>query len=120
MTDRVANKNCRSYVQQCKPFQGSNLYGVSVTDSKGGDRYVVYSYGTHYPMFIKCGKYWWENSDRYSVSTSKHRSQAHPHTDTVKLSTHHMMLLAEGGYRSLVANRLSVVTDNPRGWEVID
>ena len=75
---RLANKNCRRYVENHEEFNGSNLFA-----RWHGNVYVVYSYGEHYPMFLwidpdKPDGGWYENSDRYSVSTSKHHSQARP------------------------------------------
>jgi len=106
---RVANSNCRGYVQQCKPFQGSNLFANWIRSSKGGDRYVVYSFGTHFPMFIYTSGQWYENTDKYSRTTSKHQSQARPTflEPTVKLSTGAMRLLAERGYYKLAKARLT-------------
>tara|TARA_Y100000310_G_scaffold14563_1_gene14727 strand:+ start:587 stop:913 length:327 start_codon:yes stop_codon:yes gene_type:complete len=72
--DRVANKDCRSYVERKEEFNGSNLYARKI-----GKLYVVYSYGEHYPMYIFRKGWWYENGDKYSVSTSKHRGQARPY-----------------------------------------
>ena len=71
--DRVANKDCRSYVERKEEFNGSNLYARNI-----GKIYVVYSYGKHYPMFLFRKENWYENSDGYSVSTRKHHGQARP------------------------------------------
>ena len=71
--DRVANKDCRSYVERKEEFNGSNLYARNI-----GKIYVVYSYGKHYPMFLFKEGDWYENTDGYSVSTRKHHSQAKP------------------------------------------
>ena len=89
---KVANGKCRELVRNHKQFDGNNLYArvhyVSGTDET---LYVVYSYGSHYPLFIYHygTDTWFENEDRYSVTTSKHRSQAHPLplTPTKKAST---------------------------------
>ena len=77
----ISNSKCRSYVQALLPFKGSNLYG----DLLGNGIYAVFSYGTHWPLFAKVGDQWYENADRYSVSTSKQHGQAHPHADTIKV-----------------------------------
>ena len=71
--DRIANKDCRSYVERKEEFKGSNLYAEKI-----GKIYVVYSYGEHYPMFLFRKNKWYENSDGSSRSTSKQRSQARP------------------------------------------
>jgi len=31
-----------------------------------------YSYGYHYPLLIKCGRYWLRNINKYSVTTTRH------------------------------------------------
>ena len=80
---QVANIRCRRLVQDRVPFRGSNLYAEPRPDGA----YVVFSYGEHFPLFVYKGGRWFENSDRYSVSTSKHRTQSHPHVETVKLPT---------------------------------
>lgn len=72
--DRVANKDCRSYVERKEEFKGSNLYARKI-----GKIYVVYSYGEHYPMFLFRKGWWYENDDGSSRSTEKQRSQARPY-----------------------------------------
>ena len=72
--DNIANRDCRSYVERKEEFEGSNLYARKI-----GKIYVVYSYGRHYPMFLCRKGHWYENSDKYSSSTSKHHSQARPY-----------------------------------------
>jgi hypothetical protein len=80
---KVSNAKSRSFVQNCLPFHANNLFA-----EQHGTRYIVFSYGYHWPLFVydSSDKKWYENSDRYSVSTSKHRSQSHPLCDTVKIS----------------------------------
>ena len=72
--ERVANQDCRSYVERKEEFEGSNLYARKI-----GKIYVVYSYGEHYPMFLFRKGWWYENSDGYSPSTGKHHSNARPY-----------------------------------------
>lgn len=103
---KVANGKCREYVRNRKEFTGNNLFArvrhVPLTDES---LYVVYSYGEHYPLFIYhyATDTWFENEDRYSVTTSKHRSQAHPlpTTPVIKASTTFMKNLF---WRGLVAS----------------
>tara|TARA_R100001460_G_scaffold15561_1_gene34250 strand:+ start:230 stop:574 length:345 start_codon:yes stop_codon:yes gene_type:complete len=110
---RIANKNAREYVQRNEPFQGSNMFGLfenhcefeptedsanwtqELIEWKQGRPYVVYSYGTHFPMFIYLGNSWYENSDKYSTSTSRQQSQAHPNEDTIKKTTKEMKELLQ-------------------------
>ena len=74
---KTANFKARQYVQNRQTFTGNNTFGEHV-----GNAYVVYSYGYHWPLFVYVDGQWYENADRYSVSTSKHRSQLHPLCDT--------------------------------------
>ena len=69
------------YVDNLQTFNAGNVFAVNypVTDDTGLDtRYVVYSYGWHWPLYIKEGVQWYVNSDRYSITTSKHMSQFMP------------------------------------------
>ena len=71
----VSNINAREYVNKKVDFNGSNTYGRN--EEK---KYVVCSYGSHFPIYVfKRGK-WYGNSDKYSVSTSKHQNQLRPHS----------------------------------------
>lgn len=81
---RTTNRNARDYVRNGIPFKNSNgqLFGHWETPTL----YVVYSYGDHWPLFVWDNGEWLENSDKYSVTTSRHHSQAHPHKDTTHLS----------------------------------
>jgi len=79
---KTTNARSREFVQQLKEFKANNL-----SARKEGSVYVVYSYGW-YPLFVyhfESNK-WFQNADRYSVSTSKQTTQCHPHADTVQLS----------------------------------
>jgi hypothetical protein len=104
---KVANAQCRDLVSRRLPFKGSNLWG-----DWEGDIYVVYSYGTHFPLWVydPSVHQWFGNADRYSVSTSKHRTQSQPITEGVTAirwyDTDTMKQLTYGGYTSLAANRV--------------
>ena len=74
---KTSNRNARASVQARNVFDASNTFGRIV-----GPLYVVYSYGVHWPLFVYEGGVWYENEDRYSVTTSKHRSQLHPLLET--------------------------------------
>tara|TARA_R100000773_G_C4149016_1_gene71979 strand:- start:104 stop:376 length:273 start_codon:yes stop_codon:yes gene_type:complete len=79
--------NTKSYLltTQKKEFKANNLFAEYIDDS-----YCVFSYGWHFPIYVfKAGK-WFENADKYSVSTSKHQTQARPTDDTIKVSTETM------------------------------
>jgi hypothetical protein len=101
---KTSNIKCRTHVQARQPFKGNNLFGVYLEGRENlhlSPRYVVYSYGTHWPLFINQDGIWYENADRYSPTTSKHRSQAHPHTQTVPMTTAAMRRIVEDGIAGL-------------------
>lgn len=97
----VANKDARKCVQQRKPFRGNNTFGICVDD-----RYVVYSYGEHWPLFVYDDGRWFANSDKYGCTTSKHHSQLHPLTDCTLLPLSGMCDLAEYGFLGALTRRL--------------
>ena len=78
----VANKLCRPLVQMREDFKGHQLFGR--TEPNG--IYVVYSYGEHWPLFAYKDGTWYENSEKYSGTTSKQRGQTHPFGITVLMS----------------------------------
>lgn len=72
---KIANRQAREYVENLKEFKGSNLSGERI-----GQWYVVKSYG-YYPILARnaINGMWYENSERYSVSTSRHLSGSRPY-----------------------------------------
>lgn len=112
---KIANRDARQYVKRLHPFEGSNLYGryfcVNPSSADHGDSgYAVFSYGEHWPLFISVylngNDTWFENEERHSVTTSKHRSQTHPHCPTVLLSHASMLLLFRKGYKAIAKERI--------------
>ncbi len=101
---KTANYNCRSYVEKCQPFVASNMWG-----EWSNGRYMVFSYGTHWPLFIyeQVTDTWYANRDKYSPTTGRHYSQANPSTynpqiKLVPLSTHDMKAVVRGGSVGLI------------------
>jgi len=85
---KIATNRCRSHVQSLSPFQcHGSLYAKHERSVDGSTMYVVYSYGPHWPLFVFHEGVWYENSERYSPTTSKHRSLSHPHCDTVPVTS---------------------------------
>lgn len=105
----VANKDAWSEVVKKEAFVGSNMWGEWIT--RGGhwandevvgevsELYVVYSYGTHFPMYIydKQMGQWLGNKDKYSQSTTRHQSQTRPSNVEVWLDTDDMKLAVRNG-----------------------
>ena len=107
---KVVNGKARQYVQTRSPFRGSNCEGYWTTIAPqpiAGERkiYVVTSYGAHHPLFIydPLAECWLENMTKASVTTSKHRTQLHPHEKTIVCDTATMMKARWTGLFALVS-----------------
>jgi hypothetical protein len=101
---RITNRSARIEVQRKQEFVGSNIFGEHVED-----RYVVYSYGKHWPLYVydyETGQ-WFENEGSYSTTTSRHRNQLRPSANTVKVPANVINAIAKFGYTSSVIRRLT-------------
>ena len=67
---KISNKNASTYVENKTPFKANNLSGDFENKS-----FVVRSY-EHYPIFIFNKGQWFENDNRFSVSTAKQMTQS--------------------------------------------
>ena len=84
---KTSNIACSELVDKKVVFKANNIFSEHIEEDK---LYIVYSYGYHFPMYIKYKNTWYENSDKYSVTTSKHTSQARPNKQTKLLNTKEM------------------------------
>ena len=91
---RTSNSKARQYVEELLPFKGSNTFSED-----NGDLYIVYSYGYHFPMFVysRYEDLWFENSGKYSSSTSKQQWQLRPGVETIKLGTKELKEIINNG-----------------------
>ena len=125
---RVANKDIGTHIDKLEIVEGSNIFtensGKLPDNPKTDDNhYIVYSYGWHFPMYIYCRQadLWYGNSDKYSVSTSKHQAQARPTRPIDSwLSTDEMKIMIQCGstLEFLIARAKSVVTLRQAGVSI--
>lgn len=105
---RINNGQVRGYVQNREEFKThtGSLYGHVRFWSPGQitKRYVVCSYGRHYPLFIyewmpdcPVEGVWYENTSWFSTTTRRHHTLAHPHTACTPMGIHEMQLIADVG-----------------------
>jgi hypothetical protein len=89
---RSANNKARELVANKIPFKGSNTKAEYVNKS-----YVVYSYDW-YPIFVYKDGQWFENENRYSVSTAKQMSQLRPYNqgDIISVSKNRLSEIIHG------------------------
>jgi hypothetical protein len=93
---RLANNELRGPIQRREMFKTNS---GSVFPRREGNLYVVYSYGTHFPM-------WVGNSDRYSRTTSKQQSQTRPDVAMDMCDTRVLrQIIAWDGYAQYTAQR---------------
>jgi hypothetical protein len=85
---KVSNGKARSQVQARLPFRGNNTFGEWI-----GESYACFSYGHHWPLFAYVDGTWYENGDRYGVTTSKHHGQLHPLEETEKVTKDELLEL---------------------------
>jgi len=92
---KTTNAKSRQFVQNLKPFIANNL-SARIEQGKF-NLYVIYSYGW-YPLFAYDynSNTWFENAEKYSVSTSKQRGQCHPQVKTIEISHASMKDLIQG------------------------
>lgn len=80
---KTSNAKCSQFVEEKTPFKANNVFAEETSEGM----YIVYSYGYHFPMYAFIDGEWLENSDKYSVSTSKQQTQARPSYKTKKMNT---------------------------------
>ena len=106
---KIRNRDAGTCVRRKEEFDGSNMFARLEIQNTKPDLYAVYSYGKHFPMYVfdYGSSQWFGNSDKYSRTTSKHQTQAHPPTvhswlDNGQLSG----LIYAGGIAAYVAQTL--------------
>jgi hypothetical protein len=105
----IANGKARECVDNLTPFRGSNLWAEwSVWDPDSLRRFVVYSYRYTFPLYVydELADQWYENNTQFSQTTSRHRTQARPNKETIKLSLQDMEIVARHGGVGLISKEV--------------
>jgi len=70
-------KQAVELVKNKNMFTAGNVFAINCPAT---GCYIVYSYGLHWPLFIYDYKkqQWYGNSDKYSVTTSRHYGKLNP------------------------------------------
>ncbi len=94
---KTSNRDAGKLVSAKTPFTGNNTFGnwEYSREDHTKQKYVAYSYGYHFPMYTWIDGVWYFNTDKYSVTTGKHKSQLRPSTDDtiIYLNTEQMQKL---------------------------
>lgn len=82
---KIANRQARKYVETRTPFVGSNTRAEWAT-ARDRRVYCVYSYKWWLLyLYDEEADVWFENTESFSRTTSKHLSQCRPHNvETIK------------------------------------
>ena len=101
---KIANHQAREYTSAKREFKANNIFAEWQAD---GTRYVVYSYGPHWPLYIydSTTDQWYANFSRFGVTTSKHKGQARPDVgmeDMIPLHVDDMIKVAHGGITEII------------------
>lgn len=75
---RITGVEMGRYVRERRPF--TNSKGSAYGRWENDHLYVAYSYGAHFPMYAYDSRadIWIANEDKYSTTTGRHKSHAHP------------------------------------------
>lgn len=113
---RISNRDTSSHVKDRCVFKNYNdtLWGEWYEQGipETGEvvrRYCVYSYRYSWPLFVaETGAdgevHWFENIDRFSVTTSRHKTQAHPRVPTTLMTVGAMRRIVREGMVGLVVH----------------
>jgi hypothetical protein len=93
---KLANKRVQEVVDRMDEFTASNIF-AEWERVEGRSLYIVYSWGKHYPMYINIRGDWYGNSDYYSISTQRHKTQARPTGHVRYLSTESLKRIIRRG-----------------------
>ncbi len=103
---RLANNELRGPISRREMFKTNS---GSVFPRREGNLYVVYSYDTHFPMWVYDGhiNQWFGNEDRWSRTTSKQQSQTRPDVEMTMWSTDTLRrIVSLGGFVQYTAKRI--------------
>lgn len=63
-------------ISRLEPFAGNSMHGGQEKLREGAYVYVIYSYSTTIAIYDPADRTFYENVQRYSITTSKHQSEA--------------------------------------------
>jgi hypothetical protein len=112
---KIPNSKASEFVNNLRPFKGSNLSAEWVTKN-GKHYYEVNSYG-YYPIYIYYDNKWYGNLNRYSVTTAKHMSNTRPHDEITWLSQNEMKNFAYyQSFNEIISNRRQKILSDKNNY----
>lgn len=117
MKRNLTNHECVAYAARRENFsnKGGSIYGKDVswwdhaTNSHQLVTFTVYSYGTHFPMYVYdyATQRWYGNSSKYSRTTSKHQSIMRPPIVEEWYETKDLQTISNRGIVGAIERRLA-------------
>jgi hypothetical protein len=102
---KTPNARARKHVQRRTAFEGTNLFATRKKLDVASDyRYVVYAFGTHWPIFVYEQGIWYQNETDKPYDfriVNKMVDQIHPLKETTKIDVDTMRLVAVDGATAL-------------------
>jgi hypothetical protein len=109
MSQNLNNDQVAAYVNRTQPFSNRNgTMWASWYGDSSSNRYVVFSYGPHWPMYVWCvrTRQWYGNQGKTSRTTSRHMTQARPKGYIKWLSAGQMRAIASMGTLGFLKERV--------------
>jgi hypothetical protein len=99
---RISGRDAGQYVQNLQLFHNSGTNynhpkGATLWSAWKDDLYVVYSYGSHWPLYANWKGVWFANEARSTRTTNRHRGYANPSKPLVHLDLAGMRVLVDRG-----------------------
>ena len=98
--------DCVALARKKEPFTFNNVF--SVLTNRGHTTYTVYSYGSHYPMYVydyeACQ--WYGNKDKSTPTTNKHMKRFEPYSVAQWVDTDTITRIATSGIVNATAQRM--------------
>lgn len=110
--NRCSNSDAIRFIEYRDEFETNNqtMFGRwQYKHERGTGRYVVYSYGYHFPMYVYDANTceWYGNKDKYSRTTSSHQTKARPRAGIADwFDTETMKRIIEFGMVGLIEHKL--------------
>ena len=105
---KTSTEEAREYVLAKEEFRTSygTIYG---THNLAANTYIVYSYGSHFPMYVfdYTAEQWYGNSEKYSRTTTRHQSICRPPQVFEWYDTKIMQQIASRGIAGAVKLRMA-------------
>ena len=106
---KISNKEMRAKVEFMTEFDNKNRSCFARRFEDAGI-YAVYSYGQHWPLWVYDwnASQWYENVDKYSVTTTRHASHTRPYDLTKSAQANGFISMSCNEIKALINSKTMV------------